>query len=120
VGHAHHLPLSVVATLIFGVAAINAARTSYRRQTRRGPVRLFNRLDKALIFGRAGGRCGHHAAIFGRCEVTDTLEADHFHLEMRRQAYFPAGTDNNRFTPQPRGTQTLRRKRWPRITAYFS
>ena len=75
--------LSVVATLILGAAAINAARTSYWRQTRRDPVRLFSRLDKALILGRASGRCEHHAAIFGRCKVTDKLEADHIHPHSR-------------------------------------
>jgi 5-methylcytosine-specific restriction endonuclease McrA len=75
--------LSVVTTLIIGLAAINATRTSYWRQTRRDPIRLFNRLDKALILGRAGGRCEHHAAIFGRCIVTDKLEADHIHPHSR-------------------------------------
>ena len=47
------------------------------------PVRLFSRQDKAAILARAGGRCEFHGWLFGRCDATDRLEADHVHPHSR-------------------------------------
>jgi 5-methylcytosine-specific restriction endonuclease McrA len=49
----------------------------------RDPLRRFSSSDKNLILSRAGGRCEHHAWIFGRCRKTERLEADHVHPHSR-------------------------------------
>jgi hypothetical protein len=49
----------------------------------RDPVRRFSRADKTIILYRAGGQCEHHYGIFGRCQATEKLEADHIHPHSR-------------------------------------
>jgi hypothetical protein len=49
----------------------------------RDPIRRFSRADKVAILARAGGRCEHHSPLYGRCERTDGLEADHVHPHSR-------------------------------------
>jgi 5-methylcytosine-specific restriction endonuclease McrA len=49
----------------------------------RDPVRRFSRADKAVVLARAGGRCEHHHPLYGRCEQTAGLEADHVHPHSR-------------------------------------
>ena len=66
------------------VLGVLTAGTSVVRQIihgghRRDPVRRFSRTDKAAILTLAGHRCEHHSLLFGRCQATDKLEADHVH-----------------------------------------
>jgi hypothetical protein len=46
-------------------------------------VRRFSQAERRMIFVRAGNRCEHHFAIFGRCRTTAGLEADHVHPHSR-------------------------------------
>jgi HNH endonuclease len=43
------------------------------------PVRRFSGVDRAAIFSRAGARCERHSLLFGRCQETEKLHADHVH-----------------------------------------
>jgi 5-methylcytosine-specific restriction endonuclease McrA len=49
----------------------------------RDPLRRFTAEQRRTIFLHAGGRCEHHSRIFGRCRVTEKLEADHIHPHSR-------------------------------------
>ena len=49
----------------------------------RDPVRRFPHQDRATILARAGRRCEHHGWLFGRCNQTERLEADHVHPHSR-------------------------------------
>jgi 5-methylcytosine-specific restriction endonuclease McrA len=45
----------------------------------RDPVRRFAGTDRAAVLSRAGGRCERHGLLFGRCQETEKLHADHIH-----------------------------------------
>jgi 5-methylcytosine-specific restriction endonuclease McrA len=47
------------------------------------PRRLFVGADRFAVLARAGHRCEHHSWLFGRCTVTERLQADHVHPHSR-------------------------------------
>ena len=72
---------AVLALLVVG-SVVGFAR-SVIHSGPKDPVRRFCRADKAIILSRAGGRCEYHGWLFGRCRVTEGLEADHVHPHSR-------------------------------------
>jgi hypothetical protein len=74
--------VTVSVVLILVVAMIRVARQLRWSAVSRDPVRRFGRAERAVIKRRAGERC-EHSGVFGRCRVTQNLEADHVHPHSR-------------------------------------
>jgi hypothetical protein len=74
--------LGVVVALVVVSAVIRSVRGIIHSGPR-DPVRRFSQRERAAIFRRAGGRCEHHAWLFGRCRMVERLEADHVHPHSR-------------------------------------
>ena len=76
-----HPWVPVVLGLIVASTLVSSARKAIHDGPR-DPVRCFSRSDKALLLAWSGHRCEHHG-LFGRCEATERLEADHIHPHSR-------------------------------------
>ncbi len=75
--------LGALVTVVFSGAFVRRVRDAIHRARPRDPMRTFGRADKRAILARAGGRCEHHSPLFGRCDQTLRLEADHVHPHSR-------------------------------------
>jgi hypothetical protein len=71
--------VAVFFAIALGGAVVRLARAAIHGGCARDPIRRFTGTDKAVILGRAGGRCEHHAWLGGRCRQIERLEADHIH-----------------------------------------
>jgi 5-methylcytosine-specific restriction endonuclease McrA len=78
-----HSPWIGVVLALVAVTSLGRFGRSVIHSGPKDPVRRFSRADKAVILFRAGGRCEYHGSLFGRCRVTEGLEADHVHPHSR-------------------------------------
>jgi hypothetical protein len=69
--------------LLVLVRLVEGVRTAVHGRYPRDPQRLFVGADRATLLARAGRRCEHHSFLFGRCAVTERLQADHVHPHSR-------------------------------------
>jgi 5-methylcytosine-specific restriction endonuclease McrA len=64
-------------------AMVRTVRAVVHGRHSKDPQRRFSRRERAEIFARAGDRCEQHSWLFGRCGVSEGLQADHIHPHSR-------------------------------------
>lgn len=80
---ADHPWLAVLLGSAVAVRLVHAVRVMIYGRHPKDPQRLFVGAERYAVLARAGHRCEHHSRLFGRCTVTEHLQADHVHPHSR-------------------------------------
>lgn len=75
--------LAAIAVLLVVNAMVRALRKLIHGRHRPDLQRRFSASQHVIILSRAGHRCEHTSLLFGRCDETAGLHADHVHPHSR-------------------------------------
>lgn len=75
--------LAAITVLLVVNTVVRALRALIHGRHRPDAQRRFSASQRGIILSRAGRRCEHTSLLFGRCDETDRLHADHVHPHSR-------------------------------------